>query len=334
MVLNSTIVTFGQAVYQTKSDAIASINNAVFDENPSLNASLFRGWVVLKGNATDLDDIDQAEFFEADRFGIRLNNKGLQQNVTTLQKAYENGTEPEIKIGATRGSVAIQDSDTPSGADIFEVKRSGGTESAFKVDTSRMISPIPSSVPADGQFDTSTGSIYIDETLDLIKFKSKDSGDVIEDYILSAGLPPSYGELYEQGLGSTITVTTAGTYYGWVTAIDGETAGSPYITFTNDSTADRLTIGASGAGVYDINVSISFVGASASIVQGAIYKNGSRQDKLSFQRQFPASPQYGVVPISGKLSLAASDYIDLRFTSDGNGDVITISNLNFSIHRV
>jgi len=50
----------------------------------------------------------------------------------------------------------------------------------------------------------------------------------------------SYGGLYENSAGSTITVTTAGTYYGWTTATVGTVAGTGFV--TADGNGDTVVV--------------------------------------------------------------------------------------------
>lgn len=66
--LNIVILQYGQAVYNTASDAQMSINSEVFVRSPILTNG-FRGWIVLKGSATDLSNNGHATFIAADKFG-------------------------------------------------------------------------------------------------------------------------------------------------------------------------------------------------------------------------------------------------------------------------
>lgn len=140
------------------------------------------------------------------------------------------------------------------------------------------------------------------------------------------------GEMYEynaSGTTSNITVTSSGSFYGWTTATEGVTSG---VTFNDNSTADRLTV--STAGDYQVNASVSFgTSTNNTIVEAAVFKNGTKIDYLTFRRKL-SSGDLGVAAITGIITLAASDYLDLRFTSDGNGDVVEVEIINLNINQV
>lgn len=140
------------------------------------------------------------------------------------------------------------------------------------------------------------------------------------------------GEMYEynaSGTTSNITVTTSGSFYGWTTATEGVTSG---VTFTDNSTADRLTVANSGD--YQVNTSVSFgTSTNNTIVEGSVFKNGVKVDFLSFRRKL-SSGDLGVANITGIITLTSSDYLDLRFSSDGNGDVVEVEIINFNISQV
>lgn len=158
------------------------------------------------------------------------------------------------------------------------------------------------------------------------------NGSAWMQLVNGASLSNADGEMYEyntSGVTTNITVLTAGEFYGWTTATEGVTNG---ITFDSNSTSDRLTV--SNSGDYLVNASISFGTATNNrIVEGSVFKNGVKVDFLSFRRKL-SSGDLGVAAITGIISLAATDYIDLRFTSDGTGDVIGVEIINFNISQV
>ncbi|MCP4255514.1 MAG: hypothetical protein GY775_19335 [Candidatus Scalindua sp.] len=139
----------------------------------------------------------------------------------------------------------------------------------------------------------------------------------------------AYGSMYENSTGSTITITTAGTFYGWTTATDG---GSSNCTFTGNITADRITFNT--AGVFRIDGTISFSGSSNSTVVGTIFKNGVATN-IEFTRKLGTGGDTGTASLGSlPLSVVANDYIDLRFTADGNGDSINIVNAQIMVSKV
>jgi hypothetical protein len=133
----TTVVQYGQTVYNTKASAVADLNTESWARNPNLSGTLFRASVVLRGNATDLSDLNQAEFFE---FQLGTSAGGSAQT-TDLQTAYDNsanGSTPEIELDSTRGGLTIRDASSPIGTPLFEVENNGGTECYFCVEASQV----------------------------------------------------------------------------------------------------------------------------------------------------------------------------------------------------
>jgi len=149
-----------------------------------------------------------------------------------------------------------------------------------------------------------------------------------------AGGPPSFGELYEDNdpTGSSITVTTAGTYYQWVTTTVGESAGSGLVVAS--ATTDDLTVGASGAGKYLVVWSATISANTNATVHGAAHVGGSISSKSKSGVHGGNAGDRTHLGSSCIATLAASDAVDLRFTSDTNGDVVVVYHANLSIHRI
>ncbi|MCB2207827.1 MAG: hypothetical protein KQH67_05980 [Bacteroidetes bacterium] len=150
----------------------------------------------------------------------------------------------------------------------------------------------------------------------------------------NAGTAPSsdVGEMYEYnttGNSSEIIISTAGNFYGWTTATSGVLNG---INFNNNATADNLTV--SSDGTYLVNASISFGSKNnLDIVEAAIFKNGIKVDRLSFRR-FLSSGDIGVTAITGLIGLNKDDYIDMRFTINGNNHIVELEIANVNIVQV
>lgn len=157
----------------------------------------------------------------------------------------------------------------------------------------------------------------------------------LNELSLTAIAEESQGEMYEYTVapGTTITVTTAGTFYGWISAVTGTVTGGNFITFLSNATADRLVVGSDGPGIYHLYVSCSFSGSINAVIEGALFLNDVLQDNLRFTRKLSAAGDVGCVSISGILTLADTDYIDFRVTSDTNADVVNIINCNVLISR-
>lgn len=66
---NTVIIHYGQAVYSTLAGAEASLGSEPFQLNPALDDVLLRGWLIVKGNATNLSSVSEAKFIPAGKFG-------------------------------------------------------------------------------------------------------------------------------------------------------------------------------------------------------------------------------------------------------------------------
>lgn len=143
----------------------------------------------------------------------------------------------------------------------------------------------------------------------------------------------SYGGMYEAGATTVIDVASAGTYYPWVSATAGVVSGTGYVTFT-DGTPDSLTIGANGAGVYLVNVALSYSGTANSTAICKVYKEGVAQNNCTLKRKLGTGGDVGNTGLTCLLSLAASDDIALYCTADSNGDDVTVQEANLTITRV
>lgn len=140
-----------------------------------------------------------------------------------------------------------------------------------------------------------------------------------------------YGALDEENeAGSDITITTAGTYYGWVTA---EVVKLNNMTADFTGVADGLVIDDGGKGDYLILGSVSFSGTPNKIVEGSIFVDGV-QSHAGLRRKLGAGGDVGAAPIVDILTLANNDKVDLRFTSDGNGDVVTIESCHLVLAKL
>jgi len=143
----------------------------------------------------------------------------------------------------------------------------------------------------------------------------------------TAGVP-AYGELYENGGTTAITITTAGTYYQWQTA----TTGLSQLT-TPSATTDDITVDTGGDGVYKISASVSFMGTNGAIQQYTIFLNGN-PTHITAKNKIQGAIVSQDLSMTGLLNLVATDVIDLRVTSDGNGDTSTPEEVGLVINRI
>lgn len=63
-----TIMQYGQDIYPSKDDARANLTSP-FESTPAIQSFAFRGWLLVRGDATDLSNEDQALFVTASDFG-------------------------------------------------------------------------------------------------------------------------------------------------------------------------------------------------------------------------------------------------------------------------
>lgn len=143
-------------------------------------------------------------------------------------------------------------------------------------------------------------------------------------------------EMYENSVSSntTIDLTNKNVYYGWKNAIKGLGTGDTYISYSDNATADRLVAKEDGIGAYRVSVSVSFGAASNTQITGVVYKNGVAQSNLTFTSNINNTNDIIPANISGTINLTTNDYLDLRFTSDKNSNVLKIYTVNFYITRV
>jgi len=128
--------------------------------------------------------------------------------------------------------------------------------------------------------------------------------------------------------GSDITCTTAGSYYQWVTMDSTHSFdGSQGIVY--DHTAHDLTVPI--AGRYLISAAVSITCDASQTVHMALYKNGNIGPYGVVHYEFKFPNQEITMSLNQIPNLAANDYLDLRFMTDNNGDVIEVYHAVLSV---
>lgn len=157
-------IQYGQATYSSIAEAIAGIQTETFTINPILSALDQRAWIIIKGDATDLSDKDQARICTADRFGERQIDCDIEDGVANMF-SFANG----IIINQPTASTTVL-----GGVINFNLGRDGGgTLTAqfngqnFQVDTATA-----TSVPLTAGTDSSPvhNHIYILRTSDDVLY--------------------------------------------------------------------------------------------------------------------------------------------------------------------
>ena len=102
-----TAIQYGQATYASLAGAEASLNTEEFNKNPDLGSIPLRGYLIVQEGATDLSNSAQAKFINGSKIDLGVAGGGASTSTTTLQGAYENGSEPEIETTVARGALTM-----------------------------------------------------------------------------------------------------------------------------------------------------------------------------------------------------------------------------------
>ena len=145
-------------------------------------------------------------------------------------------------------------------------------------------------------------------------------------------LTPSYGGMYvSDESAATVALTTGGTFYPIVASVQvGTVKGAGFVTFN----AATLVIGVSGAGVYLVNLSFSGILSAADTLDVAIHKGGVIQQNLRSDQTVTVTTNYASSAITGLLTLAASDIIDVRAAADAGNKTLSMRHMNLTLVRI
>ena len=146
----------------------------------------------------------------------------------------------------------------------------------------------------------------------------------------------SYGEMHIDPNSTAWTLTGQGVYYPNTDMLTGEVSGAGYVTYLADpNNGDALEIGANGAGVYQVNASMSFTGVNSQEYECALFVEGVEDNHCEFYRTMGAAAAVGVAAFTCITTLAVDDTLTFRCQCEsGNGHTMTISEGNFNIHRI
>ena len=149
---------------------------------------------------------------------------------------------------------------------------------------------------------------------------------------------PSFGKIFQyDDTGIVLVVTTSGTYQPWITSEagpgTGSTGGSTITTSTGNPST--ITIGANGAGYYQVQWHAGISMEKNAQVECAIFKNGVEIDPTCNHVQSAEATKYNLAFIGSTLTaLEVGDVLDLRFDSSDDGDEITLYHVSLSIFRI
>lgn len=119
-------IQYPQYIYHTMAEAQNGISSEgyILENNISENG-LIRGFIIIRGATTALNNTANAKFLQADKFG-EMPFGGSGGGLTTLQGAYDNSIEPEIITNTTLGAVTIQRGSAADTDNVLEIKNGSG----------------------------------------------------------------------------------------------------------------------------------------------------------------------------------------------------------------
>ena len=135
--------------------------------------------------------------------------------------------------------------------------------------------------------------------------------------------------VYGNETGSTLTLTTAGTWYQFVSESAGNVANMTY-----DSTNHCLTV--TQAGKYIIGLTVGLQSDSADIIHAGISTNGvdpPLQGRNVYEAKF-AGVRGGISIMQMPVALSIGDTIDIKFEGAADGTIITIHHFNLNIFQL
>lgn len=140
---------------------------------------------------------------------------------------------------------------------------------------------------------------------------------------------PAYGGMYVQVGATATTVTTAGTFYKFTQFASAQEAANVTV---DVSTNFELTVGTGYGGDYLIAFTLSCSSSSSAVISVAVHVNGSASRPTAKFTNGSGT----IVDLVGSaiVALAAGDTVDLRVTSNSNGDTVTPVEMYLTIHRL
>lgn len=339
----TTRVLFGQFTYASEAIAESALAGEAVNIDPDLLANYsLRGWLIVKGNTTDLSDTSTAKFITADKFGLTVSGGGTTAT-TDLQTAYSNSVDPEILLTAAQGGLSVTDASTPIGVDLFEVQDFARTTDYFKVDTSGIA--VDGTILATGNATIEGGTLTVgDAAQDGKLILEGTTSNNLEVYAVGS----TWGVIDSQvDLIINIDSNNNQTTERFVVAQDGTgNLGSPMLMITegptdgSDSatrifgtvTIDENLVVKSGLGAsnYNFGPSTASAGASATGNFGLEFGNGSTSGIrfIDFQSSGVTSDYDSRIQTSGGTSTTGEGQftiiagnIDLEADTDVTGDI-------------
>lgn len=142
---DAVIMQYGQNTYASKENALAAINTETFEKNPALNLVPFRTFLTMRGGATDLSDLGDAQFTTVGKFSATTS--GGTSSTTSLQDAYDNSVTPEILTNSTLGALSIKRGSAADTDTVLEVLNGAGDVTLSVMGDGSMLSEVDNATP-------------------------------------------------------------------------------------------------------------------------------------------------------------------------------------------
>lgn len=134
------------------------------------------------------------------------------------------------------------------------------------------------------------------------------------------------GDMYQYDTGTTITVTTSGTFYDVTSMSSSYTVN---VTFAN---THELVV--QKAGIYKVDWTLSVSdGSGTPNVKAGIGKGGTIQQNTASESTLKGSGSLSVLSGSGFVDCAASDVITLMVSNETNTNNLTVQHCNVTLTR-
>lgn len=127
---NVVVLEFGQALYNSLAECVDGLQTENFIENPDYANYTFYFYILVKGGTTDTSVATNCYIVMSPN--VR-GGTGASSAITTLNQAYNNGSEPEIQLNSTRGALTLADAATPLAGNLFEIRNNALNASYFTV---------------------------------------------------------------------------------------------------------------------------------------------------------------------------------------------------------
>ncbi len=145
----------------------------------------------------------------------------------------------------------------------------------------------------------------------------------------------AYGELIKNDTGIELALPVANAFVKW-TDFDAGNAG-PVDLVEVDAPNAELVIGANGEGVYDATMIYVGKGSSQRVITTALFLNGVRQLDIQTIRPIGGetdNPEPALGVFRELIAVVPGDVLDIRFASDKNNSLITLTHMGFTLEAV